>query len=322
MLSVFSRSITGLAPAEDPKAALASGDFVWADLHAPGDSPELSEWERLVEAALRLDVPTPAERRALEQSARFYEERGALFLSVTLMGQRAEGAFVADAVSFILAGGRLVSVRTINPRAFATGEARASARIARLSDGAGVLMALLEGVVERASDVLAETMREARALSAMVFVLDERSNLRAVLRDLGRLGALTSLAHESLSSLHRMTAHVGEIGERHALPPERMRALARDVQELERQAEALQSHLSFLMDAALGLVGAAQNNALRTLALITTAFAPATLVASIFGMNFQAMDWFQKGFGPWAAFALMLAAPAALLGLARWRRWF
>ena len=49
---------------------------------------------------------------------------------------------------------------------------------------------------------------------------------------------------------------------------------------------------------------------------------PPTLIASIFGMNFEAMTWFKTGWGPWVGFLLMFMAPAMLFGIAKWRKWF
>ena len=80
--------------------------------------------------------------------------------------------------------------------------------------------------------------------------------------------------------------------------------------------------MSFLQDATLGLINAAQTNVLKALSLATIAFVPPTLIASIFGMNFEAMTWFKTGWGPWVGFALMFLAPAALFGIAKWRKWF
>jgi magnesium transporter len=322
MLQVFVRRSNGLIAVEEVAAAIASKNFVWADLCAPADSADLRNGEAIIEAALGLEVPTPSERRAFEESARFYEDRGALYLTATLMGQRTEGAFVADAVTFILHEGRLVTVRAIRPRAFTIGESRSSARIKDAEDGGVVLMALVEGVVERIADVLQEATSEANRLSAGVFVLDERSKHRALLRDLGTQGTLAALCRESLASLQRLALYAAGVCEKHGLPRERFEALGRDVSELERQADALQAHLGFLMQAALGLVGAAQNNVLRTVALATIALTPATLIASIFGMNFKAMTWFAEPWGPWVAGALMIAMPAALFTIARWRKWF
>jgi len=322
MLTAYVSTPLGLAATADALGAAASGRFVWADLYAPAETESLAEAEAAIEAALQLDVPTKLDRVAFEESARFYIEDGALFLTATLMGQRGEGAFVADGVTFILKEGKLVTVRSIAPRAFAIGEARASARVRDAKDGVGVLAALLDGVVERSADVLQETTRACNALSAQIFVLNERSDFRAVLKELGRYGTMAALTHESLSSLSRLCAFVFAQGSKFGVPDAAIQAIERDVRELERRAESLQTHVEFLMEAALGLTSAAQNASLRTLALATIALAPATLIASIFGMNFAHLGWLDRPWGPWAAGTLMLAAPAALFAMARWRRWF
>jgi magnesium transporter len=72
----------------------------------------------------------------------------------------------------------------------------------------------------------------------------------------------------------------------------------------------------------LGLINAAQTNVLKALSLATIAFVPPTLIASVFGMNFDYMTWFRAPWGPWVGMALMFAAPAALFGIAKWRKWF
>ncbi|MDX2238463.1 MAG: CorA family divalent cation transporter [Hyphomonadaceae bacterium] len=293
-------------------------EVVWIDLEHPTD-----EEEACVETALGVDVPTHDERAAFEDSARFYEDDGALVMTVTLLGRREDGPFKADAVTFILVRDKLVTVRRIRPRAFEIGQGRASARVAGAQTGAAVFLALATGSVERLADLLAEVRGGALTVSRATFDDDNGTlNLSATLRTLGRLGTQATMTHESLSSLQRMLAFVSIVCDRHGLDAEAVRALARDVEELERDGEALSQHLAFLQNAAVGLVSSAQNNALRGLALATIAFAPPTLVASIFGMNFEAMDWFKTGWGPWAGFALMLAAPLALFALARWRKWF
>lgn len=290
---------------------------LWFDLDSPTDAEEAE-----VEAALGVDVPTPAERAAFEESARFYEEAGALYLTATLLGRRDDGPFQSGAVTFILVKDKLVTVRQIRPRAFEVGQGRASARVGSAKTGADVFFALIEGAAERLADLLAEATRDASAISIRVFDDDRPPDLRIVLRDLGRIGALSALAHDSLTSLQRVLAYARLAKDRHGLDDARLSAMARDVGELERIAEALQPRLSFLQDATLGLINAAQTNVLKALSLATIAFIPPTLIASIFGMNFEAMTWFKHDWGPWVGFLLMLIAPAALFAIAKWRRWF
>ncbi len=310
MLRRIARGGAEAADCSDPSA-------LWFDLETPSAAEEAD-----VEAALGIDVPTPAERAAFEESARFYEGDGALFLTATLLGRRDEGHFVSGPVTFILAKGKLVTLRQIRPRAFDIGQGRSSARIGSAQTGADVLFALLEGAAERLADLLAEATIDASAISQRVFAGDREPDLRSILRDLGRVGAFAALAHDSLASLQRLAAYARATKDRHGLDDKRLSALTRDLSELERIAEAMQPRLSFLQDATLGLINAAQTNVLKALSLATIAFVPPTLIASVFGMNFDHMTWFRESWGPWVGVLLMLAAPAALFGIAKWRRWF
>lgn len=310
MLRVFVRGGAETASCEAP-------DAIWFDLEDPSESEE-----REVEQALSIDVPTPAERAAFEDSARFYEENGALHLTATLLGRRDEGLFVSGAVTFILANGQLVTVRQIRPRAFDIGKGRSSARLGEAATGADVLLALIEGAAERLADLLSEATRDANGQSALVFDEKAAPDLRDNLRALGKIGTLSALSHESLTSLQRLLAYARSVASKHGLDEIRLKALERDVAELERMAETLQTRISYLQDASLGLINATQTDVLKALSLATIAFVPPTLVASIFGMNFTHMSWFEAPWGPWVGGLLMLAAPATLFGIAKWRGWF
>lgn len=306
-----------IGKAPDPIAALNADRAVWVDLLDPDEREE-----QLVEQKYGIDAPTKADRAALEDSARFYEDGKTLVLTATILASRAGGVYAADGVSFVLTNGKLVTVRQIDTRAFQLGSGRASVRIQSAKDGAETFLALLESVIERGADILQETSQRAQALSQKVFVTDRNGpDMAGVLNELGRLGGIVTQAHESLSSLERLAAFTEDVCERHGLPKPRIVAFARDAHQLERTAEALQNHLTFLLDAALGLVAAAQNSSLQRLSTAAMVFVPSTLLAGVFGMNFKAMTWFDAPWGPWAAFGLMIAASLAVLAFARHRGW-
>lgn len=310
MLRVLSRGGAEVA-CEDPGA-------LWYDLEAPTDQEEAD-----VESDLGIDVPTPAERAAFEESARYYEENDALHLTANLLGRRDEGPLVSGPVTFILTKtGKLVTVRQVRPRAFEIGQGRSSARIGSAQSGADVMLALMEGASERLADVLAEAKKDANKLSLQVFDETDSVDLRPALRELGRIGGLSALAHDSLTSMQRMLVYARAFKNKYNITDSQLAALTRDVSELERIAEQMQPRLSYLQDAVLGLINATQTNVLKALSLATIAFVPPTLIASIFGMNFDYMTWFRQPWGPWVGVALMFAAPAALFAIAKWRRWF
>lgn len=310
MLRILTQGGAETSAADNPAA-------LWYDLETPTEAEEQS-----VEALLSVDVPTPAERAAFEESARFYEEKGTLYLTANLLGRRDEGPFITGPVTFILTHNKLVTVRQIKPRAFDIGQGRASARIGSAKTGGDVLIALIEGAGERLADMLAEATANLHDISTQVFTHEPAPDLRACLRALGKAGALTALANDSLSSLQRLVAYARHACTRYGMDEERLKVIERDVAELERVADGLQNRVSYVQDAALGLINATQTDVLKALSVATIAFVPATLIASIFGMNFKAMTWFDTAWGPWVGFLLMLIAPAILFGIAKWRRWF
>src|SRR5436305_6344449 len=85
----------------------------WLDLVTP-TLPE----DKLVEKALGIAVPTREEMQEIEVSSRLYVENGARYMTATLMCQSESAVPRTTAVTFILAGQRLVTVRYDDPRPF------------------------------------------------------------------------------------------------------------------------------------------------------------------------------------------------------------
>lgn len=308
----------GLDIAPDPRPALAMPGAVWIDLLRP-----TLEEEAAVEAALGVEVPTPEERKALEDSERFFADGDTLYVTATLIALRPDGSPEADAVAFTLTHGRLVTSRAIEPKAFRPGAGRALANLDAACTGADVLMALMDGIVERLADILEETSRISEALSAELYA--ERAtpkDLRIGLRGLGRLTQRIGKIQESLTSLARAGSYLMVVSDRFGLNGERVKAAGRDLRELERFAASLLETTGFLLQSALGLISAEQNQAIKVLSVVATLFLPPTLIASIYGMNFKAMPELGWALGYPLALALMGVSVGVTWAIGRRRGWF
>jgi magnesium transporter len=314
----------GSGPASPTLHELGDPALIWIDLVDPS-----RELDALVEGALNIDAPTMAERAAMEDSARFFEDAAGVTFIASILHLDRTARPVLDQVAFILAAGppaRLVTVRGERgqeARAFRIGKGRASARIERAASAQDVFVALLEGLIERIADLVETARAEVDELARDVFESDDREpNLREVLKTLGRHGRLVSKARDSLSSLQRLATYALALAQRQALDAERIKAFARDVHELERQCEALGATLTYVLDATLGLVSANQNTSIKVMSVVSLLLLPPTLIASIFGMNFAVMPELQDPNGYYVALAAMLGASAGLYGLGKWRGWF
>lgn len=303
-------------------------DAVWVDLMAP-DKAE----EDAVEAAFGIDAPTETERSALEESARFYIEKNVLVLNATVMARVVPTTPTATVsrhssiqhhrqiVSFFLTNSTLVTVRTCPLRAFEINAGRASTNLADDDAASDILVALLESLVERAADHLGASAGELEMLNSQVLIGHRQVRLETVLRRLGQLGAGASQTRDSLASLSRLVHFALGHGDRFSLPMSRLTLLATDIDTLQRQAEAFKADLTFSLEATLGLVSSRQNDTLKVMAIATLIFVPPTLIASVFGMNFEAMTVFKDAYGPWAAIGAMALSSLLIVSLARLGKW-
>ena len=83
--------------------------------------------------------------------------------------------------------------------------------------------------------------------------------------------------------------------------------------------ESIRDSLSGMMDIYMASVSQRVNLELRALTVVAMLFMPATLIAGIFGMNFDKMPWLKDYYGFWWAIGLM-ATIATMMVLIFWRR--
>jgi len=83
--------------------------------------------------------------------------------------------------------------------------------------------------------------------------------------------------------------------------------------------ESIRDMLAGMLDIYLSSISNRVNMELRALTVVAMLFMPATLIAGIFGMNFEYMPWLNHHNGFWWALALM-AGVATVMGTIFWRR--
>ena len=83
--------------------------------------------------------------------------------------------------------------------------------------------------------------------------------------------------------------------------------------------ESIRDSLSGMMDIYMASVSQRVNLELRALTVVAMLFMPATLIAGIFGMNFDTMPWLKAANGFWWALGLM-GSIAAMMITIFWRR--
>ncbi len=92
---------------------------------------------------------------------------------------------------------------------------------------------------------------------------------------------------------------------------ETLKGVTRDTETLMSHTTFLFEKVNFLMDSTQGFINIQQNQIIKTFSIATVVFFPPTLVASIYGMNFQFMPELEWVLGYPAAIGFMLLSGCA-----------
>jgi magnesium transporter len=288
---------------------------VWYNLTDPTKAED-----QFVESCLGIDIPTRAEMDDIEPSARLYNEDGAEFMTITALYNSDTDEPQKTPITFVLRNNQLVTVRYADPRPFRLFERLCLRPTANpYTSGEKVMLGLLEAIIDRLAQLMETTGDEIDTISREVFrnktrnVTRKSRDLQAIIEKSGMKGDVLSLARESLVSIARLSSFHQTVG---GADPRTLKELRQELKVIQRDAAALSDHaaflntkINFLLDATLGLINLEQNQIIKIFSVAAVVFLPPTLVASIYGMNFDFMPELHWPIGyPFAIGLMILAA--------------
>ena len=273
-----------------------------------------------VQAALGIELPTREEMREIESTSRFYCEDGARFMTTPLLVSTDSDSPQSTEIGFVLFRNMLLTLRDSDPLSFRQTAVWVSRRPSVNRDQ--IFITLLEAIIDRQADLLERISKETEELSQRIFTRvlrakESESNLREAIFRLGRSGDLIARERDCIVALSRLVQYAGhedfdgEGPERVTPLFPRLKPLLRDLQSLSEFAGFLASKVSFMLDATLGLINIEQNSIVKIFTVAAVIFLPPTLVASVYGMNFQYLPELQWKLG--YPFSILLMVISVLI---------
>jgi len=141
-----------------------TAEAAWIDLLNPTPDEETK-----VERLLGIDVPTREEMAEIEISSRLYRENDALYMTASLIVGGDGPVPQTCPVTFIIAAGRLITVRYAEPSVFRAVPRQAQKADSNLKGADGIFIVLLEAVIDRTADLLEKAGGEMDAISRTIF---------------------------------------------------------------------------------------------------------------------------------------------------------
>ena len=288
-------------------------NLVFLDLLNPArvEEVEAEQW-------LEYQLPTREEMQEIEESSRLYTEKGALYMTAWFPVGLDTPEPDTTAITFVVSPDTLTTVRYADPQSWRMlpDQIRRQCTTPVTSDA--VFLLLLELIIARIADTLQSVETDLRNVSRDIFRVNAHKtdgsggqcDLNEVIKLLGRRNALVANLRECLVSIARMLQFFlsnaapwmkGELAAQ-------FRTAARDVKSLDDYTNQQTQEMTFLLESTLGLINIQQNQIIKIFTIAGVIFMPPTLIASVYGMNFEHMPELAKPWGyPAALVAIVIA---------------
>jgi magnesium transporter len=311
----------------DPTQDALPEGTTWIDAFEP-DEAEIAFLQR----TLKIDVPTYDRLIEIESSSRLSNEDDHITISLPLVVRAADGMPHTTPIGFVLSREILLTVHFEALRAFDPLAVRHNPN-GGAQTGIAHFLTIVECIIDHIADVLEHVGADLDDISRRIFSEEmarnhqprtEGSNLRSVLRQVGRSGDLTAKISDSLLGMGRMIPYVVANATPYISPVEKRRLdnLARDISSLNDYETHLTDKIQLLVDVTLGFTNVDQNNVFRILTVFSIIGIPPTFFASMYGMNFKTMPEYDWAWGyPYGLTIIALSAiiPAVWF---KWRGWW
>ena len=298
---------------------------IWVD----PENPTVEE-KRWIKQHYGLSIPEDAMDEDIEESARFYEEdngdlhiRSDFLIDDNEQPRSVRVAFILNLTnSDLKSKGVLFSIHDEDVPVFRLLRMRARRAPGLIEDAKEVLLALFDADAEYSADTLENIYDELEKVSKQVLagdVTDTRAG--EVLGAIARQEDLNGRIRRNVMDTRRAVSFMMRSKMLNSNQFEEARQILRDIESLDSHTAFLFDKINFLMDATVGFININQNKIIKIFSVASVALLPPTLIASVYGMNFQHMPELAKEWGYPYALLLMLASALGPMWYFRKRGW-
>ncbi|HOB62435.1 MAG TPA: magnesium/cobalt transporter CorA [Candidatus Competibacteraceae bacterium] len=280
---------------------------IWIDFDEPTDEERV--WARDL---FGLTLPDEDDFGDIEASARCFEDAsGSLQIRSDFLLDKVDEVRNVP-VAFVLRQDILFSLHQEDLPVFRLLRMRARHQPGYLEDCRDVLLDLYATDAEYSADSLEGIYANLEEIGSRVLTAHLTDQDAAdVLAGIAREEDLNGRIRRNLMDTRRA---ISFLMRRRLLSSEQIeesRQILRDIESLDGHTSFLFEKINFLMDATVGFININQNKIIKLFSVASVALLPPTLIASIYGMNFEFMPELKWPFGYPFALGLMVVSVIA-----------
>ena len=315
MITIYLKQYNKIIRNADTKLfdELGYDDILWIDML----SPTIKE-QKAVENFMEISLQTRQQVEEIESTSKYSENENAIISNSNFFIPTGD-SFIVEPVSFIISNeGVLVSVRNAEFRTFRETEKRLQMNYRSYSTGYHLFISLLEVRIDFDADLVELIAKQVAALSKDVN--SEDSIDKEVLHRISALQESTMSLRENIFDRQRVLSGIlrSERFPNDIYP--RLQLMIKDVNSLINHADFSSERLDYMQDTALGLINIEQSNVTKIFTVAALFFMPPTMIASIYGMNFDGIHELHWEFGYPYALGLMVLVSILTYLFFKWKK--
>lgn len=295
----------------DQIGEIPKDSVVWLDVERP--SEDEINW---LKSAISCEMPPREVFGDIEISSKYKEEGDFIYMNLSFVIQQKEDILV-EPVVFFIKGRYFISLRYRDIPTLLIFQKRAIAQTMHFQFPEAIFAEIVKIEIDRIGDRLEILGKRIRNLRKEVF--SEQSE--EIIKDLSYYDELNITLRESINEKLRILSHFIKSPRVNAQTKRDMKVALDDLHTLLDYTTLYMDRIDSIQSSLLGLISIRQNEAVKVFTVLATIFLPATLIASIFGMNFEFMPELHWKYGyPYSLF-LMVSTTLVLIYWVRKKGW-
>ena len=273
---------------------------IWIDMLLPS-----IEEVKAVEEMFDIEFPTKQETEEIELSSRYWEENNRIEINSYFLINDNKSAF-NETVSFILQGPLLISVRYKKLQSFDTFTKKLLLSPREFKTGYSIFCQIIDIRIDADADTIENLSKEITKIRKHVFT-DYSNDDEEILEKISYFEDLNMKIRENLTDKQRILSSLLKsqkfIDDKHEIP-----VMLKDIKSLIDHTNFNFERLDYLQNIFIGILSIEQNKVIKIFTIVNVLFLPPTLIASIYGMNFDFMPELHWEYGYLVSIIFMVIA--------------
>ena len=279
-------------------------------------TPTLQE-VKTVENIFSIEFPTKQESEEIELSSRYWEEGNRIEInSYFLINDKKDP--VNETVSFILQDDLLISVRYKKLASFDASIKKLLSSPREYRTGYSIFSQIIDIRIDTDADIIEELNRDIAAIRKQAFNDDVENE--DLLEQMSTFENLNMKIRENLTDKQRILNSLLK-SQKITEDKSELPIMLKDIRSLIDHTNFNFERIDYLQNIFIGLLSVEQNKVIKIFTIVNVIFLPPTLIASIYGMNFDIMPELNWEYGYLFSIGVMILAAVTPLIIFKKKGW-